>query len=421
MLVVAWMRKKPRRQDTQNSSKTSYEEAQALVWEALRSEQENCMRELHSDIVARAATPDPERWVFISRRFDETMMWLHYPTSVREIWLRWNLAVLERERDLSDADKTIIASALSSQTQGFAHLLSQRAMLATSSGTRSQVIVPPRVIQRTSASNISSGLDEVPLLGFQNLLDAWAPATDFLLIHVAMDHASGNDRLFRELLEFFLDASNVAVVNAYCTAHGIGNTCKEAPDIKDPVTAHHKLANLMKHVNYKHLWCAGMICAIKASCPDIRLESDIVARPVVEASHHALAKIMRFTMLREHHIHGCHAAPGITTDPVEDTVASKQAGFLIEDLRKYWHVDVARFSQVRHICRKGVCDCDAQDLDGSATNKLCTSFIACVLFLMPSKIPDLGRWGTTSEALACIAFVVLMGFAGPRGWKHSWP
>ena len=43
-----------------------------------------------------------------------------------------------------------------------------------------------------------------------------------------------------------------------------------------------------------------------------------------------------------------------------------------------------------------------------------------MLHRLPTKSPELGRWTTTSQTLACITFLVLFGLVGPAGWLHAW-
>jgi hypothetical protein len=74
-----------------------------------------------------------------------------------------------------------------------------------------------------------------------------------------------------------------------------------------------------------------------------------------------------------------------------------------------------------HICDGISCACDPRDPLKLPTHLLTTAFLECVYFLMPATVPELGRWQTTSEALACVVFVIMFGMLGPKGWLHAWP
>ena len=158
------------------------------------------------------------------------------------------MEALRAERFLTAADRETLSKAVASATAGLVHVLTQRNVVSwgPGPGQRSQVVVAPLVIPRTSASNLRAALDKSQLLSLEHLRNHVVPSVNFTLLHWSLDHASGNDRLTREVIRFFEAGPSVAVVALFCTGHGLGNTAKDTPGIRSVVSNMHQLVNLIR-------------------------------------------------------------------------------------------------------------------------------------------------------------------------------
>ena len=407
----------PRRQ---GESGGAHVEAQALVWSALEAEQRHGLTTLFSSIRAGSAAGRPLPWLYISRRFDETSMWLHIPEGIRHEWLRWVFESLESDRFLAEESVRKLIPQLAQATAGLVHILSQRVVLSTAAGLRTLVVVPPVFIQRTSASNVAAALDSYTPLNFRAILADVAPHVPFVLLHMGLDHASSNDRVVREMVDACRIAPNVGLLPCFCGAHEVGNTSKDAPGVRAIISQLYQLSNLLKHTEYRDRWMVAMGIAVRTATPAVHLES-AESLPVVTAESRELARFLAgITMFRGHNICGTRDRPSVSWpgSPAE-TELGRQAEPLANDLVAMWHIDPQNFQRVRHFCGPD-CDC-AAGADGGTVHKLTATFLACTLHLLPSKTPELGRWTTTAESLAFVTLVVFFGLVGPAAWLHAWP
>ena len=423
MMKLAFLSKPPRRDSLQGQSVRAYGEAQSLVWQAMAEQQQEGIKavfdSIRSNCIGGLDRQESDcRWLFVSRRYDETSMWLQYPAGIRASWLQWLFEELEANRLLSEHDLQQLGGMLAGATHGLGHVLTQRAVLAYGEGGRthrSQVVIPPCLIQRTSASNLCAALDAFKPLCFQYLLQDVSPYTGFLLVHLGSDHFSSNDRLHRELVDLMDKWQNVGVMAAFCSAHDLGNTCAEAPGIKAIAGKLHQLVNLTRQLEYRDKFLTSMGVCIRLSGPAIRPISPATATGPRQLARDAIRRLMVFTMLREHNISGKREYPGRQYE--EDA----KIGPLVTDLCRYWHFNVDDFSKIEHLCDFTSCKCSRTNHLGSAVYHLTRTFLACTVYLLPARVPELGKWQTTSEGLAFLVFIVLIGLVGARGWLHRWP
>ena len=88
------------------------------MWSALEAEQRHGLTTLFSSIRAGSAAGRPLPWLYISRRFDETSMWLHIPEGIRHEWLRWVFESLESDRFLAEESMRKLTPQLAQATAG---------------------------------------------------------------------------------------------------------------------------------------------------------------------------------------------------------------------------------------------------------------------------------------------------------------
>jgi hypothetical protein len=105
-------------------SHSAHGDAQALVWDAMASEQSAGLQKLWADV-----RQSGRRWVYMSRRYDETSMKLHLPESIRQQWVRWTLEDLGAERFLPELAIRKFVEQVSGATHGLVHILTQRMVL----------------------------------------------------------------------------------------------------------------------------------------------------------------------------------------------------------------------------------------------------------------------------------------------------
>ena len=176
---------------------------------------------------------------------------------------------------------------------------------------------------------------------------------------------------------------------------------------------------MLHYPDYKDRFLVALGLAIRARHPRALLES---AESLPAASAEAV-ELVRFlagiTLFRDHNISGSHASPGIGWPAAPcDTEAGRQVEQIAIDLAAVWHPDPANVERIRHFCGPA-CNCGLQGV-AATTHKLTSTFYRAALQILPTKSPELGRWTTTSQALASITFLVLFGLVGPAGWLHVW-
>ena len=397
-------------------SHQSYVEAQALVWDTLRQHQDDRLFDLLQGIRLSGAAGLPARWVFLSRRFDETSMHLYLPSAARRLWVDWTARSMRADTFLREADLNVLLQVLAKATHGLVHVFSQRNILRTSAGVRSQVVQPPLLVQRTSASNVRAALDSMAHLSLQAILTDIAPYVEFVLLHVGLDHASGNDRAIREMVADSAAAPNVGILPTFCGGHELGRTSCDAPFIADIITKLYQWCNLQRQAEYTDKWRVSMLLAISAAGIYRTLES-AESWPVARARAERHTNLfLGLTLFRAFNIQGSRRRPGESW--LAPPAADLPGQALADDLLRYWHIDPSRTHGIHHRCPP-FCPC-GPDGRGLAA-KLSSAFLAVVVYLTPSKSPELGRWTTISETLACICFTILFGRIGPAAWLHAWP
>lgn len=416
MLRIAFLRKPPRKLSEMGQSVRAYEEGQSLVWEAMRSGQAAAMEAFVAESRDAFFRGDPRGWFFCSRRFDETSMYLVVPGSVRDKWLAWTLEGLKADRFLLPADREQLRVVLASASRGLVHVLTQRTVVRWNGGPRNLFVVPPAIIQRTSASNIRACLESVQWAGLPHLLAEVAPFCRFVLYHLSMDCASSNERLAKEYIELCSASPNVGLMISFCNAHALGKTCQQAPGVRDIIGSLHQWANLMKSFEYRDKWLASMALAIRASGPAIVPETAGVQGGLSDQCVRSTRRILGMTLGRQAHIAGERPEP---TFFGPELPAGELPGPLASDLVRLWHIDRQDFKRLRHVCGGAACPC--KTAEGSVGHQLTVAFLAAIMSLLPERSPELGRWQTTSDALACMVLAILFGTVGPAGWANAWP
>lgn len=405
-------------------SKSSYPEAQALVWEALRRAQSECLASVFSRVTNDADSGG--RWMFVSRRWDETSMWLQIPAGIRSKWLEWVFKSLESDKFLDAESVRKLIPMIGQATSGVVHVLSQRNVIswrASSSdrAARSQVVVPPVLIQRTSSTNIRAALDEsCPELALGSLLETTAPIVGLLVLHLAMDHAASNSRVVKDILKASLPISNALVLPVFCTGHEVANTSTDAPGVASIITYLYQWSRLLRQTVYKDRFLVAISLALRAARPVSFLDSSAGFVAGVPEAHRIGRILAGITLFRGHNVAGDRDSPqfGWPADPDVST-EGRTALPIALDLLEAWFVNPDDFGRPRHHC-KPPCTCHAQGFEGIILT-LSKALYAAVLTLMPSRSPELGRWGTTSECLAFVTLLIFYGFLGPSAWLHCFP
>lgn len=398
---------------TLGRSSTAYSEAQALVWAAMEHHQRSGLEKLwRSEHLDGNAS-----WVFVSRRWDETTMWLHLPAGVRSKWIEWTFRAMEADKSMTPESIAELVPILSRASAGLVHVLTQRAVVRASSGHRSLVVIPPLMLQRSSASNLTAALQSCSGLSWETLIEQVGTRTGFVLIHMSVDQFSANVRAIRELEEAASCNPAVAILPCYCSAHEVGTTSVDAPGVHDVISSLFQLAKLLQNAQYRDKFLVAMGLAIRTA-PPIGLEIPLADRPGGPDVSAVVRLLLGVTVFRSHAISGCHGRPVIGWPPEpRDTELGRMALPIATAVSEVWHTDSRDFRRIRHFCDPISCGCVAA---GTTAHRLISVFYDAVLFLLPPRAPELGRWTTTSSSVAFVTFVTLFGLVGPDAWLHTW-
>jgi hypothetical protein len=178
----------------------------------------------------------------------------------------------------------------------------------------------------------------------------------------------------------------------------------------------------MQTVTYKDKWLCSVALAVRACHPRVIQISPCDLCRVAGQSTELCKALLAITLLRGHNISGELAKPGFERWPSEEefekTSDGRRTKAIAREMLLHWHVDADAFDSPRHFCDGQTCSCSPS---ADSVYQLTTCLLAALMFLMPSRAPELGRWTTTSAALSCTVLSTLFGRLGPAGWLHAWP
>ena len=129
--------------------------------------------------------------------WDESTVYLQFDDALSRTLVEWLLEDLSREARLTDAEKAELSDALMHKRCGSCSVMLQEKHILWGSGAaeHSAVLVPPIILQRTTASNIRKGIDScIPELDVRALVERLAPVVDTFWLYTHSDNAASCDR-----------------------------------------------------------------------------------------------------------------------------------------------------------------------------------------------------------------------------------
>ncbi len=239
-----------------------YNSAQMLIREVALCKQAGFVMAIYAAIQQHKGTPSGGKWMFWSRRNDESHFDVAFSPDEAAIWVLWQLQRLEYDSLLEPEDVEAISKVITSRQAGTVHLLAQDARIRWAPGegddAKFDFIIPPCAVQRTSASNLELACDRIPgqCLDFRHVRDRVMPYLDFGLIHTITDKGSGPVRWTRKVRALFTMVMNVAVFCIFCGGHIIGTAA--GGSIDDVMTFLQRWSNLMRFHDQYTGWISAM-------------------------------------------------------------------------------------------------------------------------------------------------------------------
>ena len=398
----------------QATDRVAIRRAQALVWRGFKEGQLQAIEQMKSDLQLNNGA---DRYLIISRRFDETSMYMFLSKEDSARWYQWLLCSLEADQALTPTDRETITKALSATPRcGYLHTLVQRVFLrwGCTEGMQARVFTPPVAIQRTSASNLKVALrDSNPSLDTEHMVATVAMFLSVFWLVFASDSAASCERYKAETQLAISNYPNVVMVWRYCFAHLCALVTAEVMS-KKVLSSLFSIAKLLRFHDYNSSFKSGMAVALKRSHTFIPCSSDH-ALIMQAASSEACDRIGRLTVMREFHVmaaaHPCSPQPMMMPDSYMQRKAD------LEDFALYFQLDAG---STCHYCDlKGTrCLCSCQT---DAVSRSVASFFQLVDPLMTGGTPAENRWMSTTPWLTLFTLVILVGDIGPQGWLQAWP
>ena len=369
------------RQDIRSHGHGTQLYCKALASQCLEDAQEAGIKEVLKR--CRGCEEGKPTWLVMERKWDEAALTLRIPRCCRE-------QVLGRLVDArTDSERTELAERLATSRVGVCHVMVQRCFLMW--GPRevdsSVALLPPVLVQRTTASCLRQALDQVnPACSFESLI-SMAEHMQFVLIALCKDQAAANVRLAAELVlgDSVPIPRNVAILVHDCDVHCVTK-------IQPGLIKHHDLLGVA-YCLAQLLRIHGVFDRFQAACVRFLHRMDVILlteRPKLLESRwrEKAERLVSMTILREVNHTRAHLHPS-----APQPAARAESQVLSDMCRRFldgWHGEVAPTCQPCHYhderCGMTAADC---------LKEMCGAFNDLMSATLP-KVPAENKWSSAS-------------------------